>query len=626
MNSESSRLEEDARREKNWKRWGPYLTERQWATVREDYSPHGTSWDYFTYDQARSRSYRWGEDGILGICDRECRLCLSLALWNGKDQHLKERLFGVTPTQGNHGEDVKELYYYLDSTPTHSYMKALYKYPQAAFPYENLISENRKRGLTQDEYELLDTGIFNDNRYFDIFVEYAKSSPNNILVRYTICNRGNNDAELHFLPTLLFRNTWSRGREKRTPLMMNLEKEGLVAAPHPSLGNFFLSFEKATPLFTNNESNRRLLYNSDNITPYTKDAFNEFLVHKKKEAVNPKNSGSKFGAYYHLHFKPHETKTIKLHLYAKEEAPAEPFGEEFDHTFSLRKKECDDFYAEKISQELSPERKSISRQAYAGLLWSKQFYYYIIREWLEGDPSQPIPPKERLLGRNNGWKHFFARDIISMPDKWEYPWFAAWDLAFHMIPFAKIDAIFAKKQIILFLREWYMNANGALPSYEYDLSDVNPPVHAWAAFRVYKMTGKKGERDVAFLESAFQKLLINFTWWVNRKDKNNNNLFSGGFLGLDNIGVLDRSQISKFGGYLEQSDATAWMAFYCLMMLSIALELAVHNHVYEDMASKFFEHFIFIADAINEFGGTGYGMRRMAFFTTKCTKIVTRFH
>jgi len=606
--AEHQRLKEDAARTKNWKRWGPYLPERQWATVREDYSPFGNCWDYFPHDHARSRAYRWGEDGLLGITDRQCRLCFALALWNAKDPILKERLFGLTGSEGNHGEDVKELYYYLDSTPTHSYLKALYKYPQAEFPYARLIEENRRRGLGGPEYELIDSGVFNEGRYFDVSAEYAKGTANDILIRLTVSNRAPEAATLHLLPTLWFRNTWSWGpvpEECTTKPSLMLERDGLVRAHHEELGEYQLSFEgDARPLFTENETNAQRLYGYVNGSALAKDGFHEFVIHNRGDAVSAVNAGTKFAAYYKIDMHPGESKLIRLRLSAKDEAPAEAFSD-FDEIFRRRIVEADEFYEGIAPKGCDTEAKKVARQGYAGLLWSKQFYNYVIREWLNGDPAQPAPPSERHFGRNAEWKHLFNRDIISMPDKWEYPWFAAWDLAFHMIPFSKIDPHFAKKQLQLFLREWYMHPNGQIPAYEFAFGDVNPPVHAWAVWRVYKMTGPRGQRDLAFLESAFQKLMLNFTWWVNRKDAEGNNLFSGGFLGLDNIGVFDRSKPLPTGGFLQQADGTAWMGFYCLTMLSIAIELAENNPVYEDMASKFFEHFVHISDAMNSLGGTG---------------------
>ncbi len=606
--AEEKRLAEDASRGRNWKRWGSYLSERQWATVREDYSPYGNCWDYFPHDHARSRAYRWGEDGLLGITDRQCRLCFALALWNGKDPILKERLFGLTGSEGNHGEDVKELYYYLDSTPTHSYMKALYKYPQAEFPYARLVEENRRRGLSATEFELIDSGAFDDNRYFDVFAEYAKADENDILIRLTIANRGPERSALHLLPTLWFRNTWSWGKipeECTSKPTLTLDRHGVVHAHHEQLGEYLLAYEgDATPLFTDNETNAVSLYGYANGNAFAKDAFHEYIVHGRAGAVNPANTGTKFAAYYKIAIEPGQSQVVRLRLSSKKETPADSFGD-FDAVFAKRVEEADEFYDAVTPPEADEESKNVARQGYASLLWSKQFYNYVIREWLSGDPAQPSPPAERHFGRNTEWKHLFNRDIISMPDKWEYPWFAAWDLAFHMIPFSKIDPHFAKKQLNLFLREWYMHPNGQIPAYEFAFGDVNPPVHAWAVWRVYKMTGPRGQRDLAFLESAFQKLMLNFTWWVNRKDAEGNNLFSGGFLGLDNIGVFDRSKPLPTGGFLQQADGTAWMGFYCLTMLSIAIELAENNPVYEDMASKFFEHFIHISDAMNSLGGSG---------------------
>ena len=531
-----------------------------------------------------------------------------MALWNGKDPILKERLFGLTGSEGNHGEDVKECYFYLDSTPTHSYMKALYKYPQAEYPFTRLIEENRRRGLGATEFELIDAGVFDENRYFDVFAEYAKGAANDILIRITVENRGPHEATLHLLPTLWFRNTWSWGKiaeECTSKPSIELERDGLARARHEELGEYQFAYEgDATPLFTENETNAMRLWGQVNGHSYAKDAFHEYVVHGNEEATNPALTGTKFAPHYLLEIAGGQSQTLRLRLSAKDEAPAEAFAE-FDNIFAQRRREADEFYDAVSPAGMSDEARSVARQAYAGLLWSKQFYHYIIRAWLNGDSAQPLPPPERHNGRNREWAHLFSRDIISMPDKWEYPWFAAWDLAFHMIPFSKIDPDFAKKQLILFLREWYMHPNGQISAYEFAFGDVNPPVHAWAVWRVYKMTGPRGGRDRAFLESAFQKLLLNFTWWVNRKDIEGNNLFSGGFLGLDNIGVFDRSKPLPTGGFLQQADGTAWMAFYCLTMLSIALELAEMNPVYEDMASKFFEHFIGITDAMNTLGGSG---------------------
>ncbi|MBA3248213.1 MAG: glucosidase [Pyrinomonadaceae bacterium] len=613
--AEYRRLAEDTRREYNWKRWGPYLSERQWGTVREDYSPYGSCWEYFPHDHARSRAYRWGEDGLLGIADREARLCFALALWNERDPILKERLFGLTNSEGNHGEDVKECYFYLDSTPTHTYLKALYKYPQAAFPYQQLIEENRRRDNQVREFELEETGIFDDDRYFDIFAEYANATPNDILIRITVFNHGPETARLHLLPTLWFRNTWSWGRTGEgywpKPRISAISESALVAE-HTTLGEFHLEVEplasQSAPefLFTENETNAARLFGASNATPYVKDAFHEYVIHERADAVNPERTGTKAAAHYRLEVPARGSVSVHLRLYHKDETPAYSFGHNFDDIFDERIREADEFYEALVPANLSPEAKEVMRQAYAGLLWSKQFYNYIVAEWLQGDPSMPPPPARRLDGRNHDWKNLHSRDIISMPDKWEYPWFAAWDSAFHMIAFATIDPEFAKKQLVLFLREWYTHPNGQLPAYEFAFNDVNPPVHAWACWRVYKMaTDEGGKRDRLFLERVFQKLLINFTWWVNRQDVEGKQLFSGGFLGLDNIGIFDRSKPLPTGGHLEQADGTAWMAFYCGTMLSMALELAAAEPEYEDVASKFFEHFVGIVDAMNAIGDQG---------------------
>ncbi len=612
--AEALRLEADARREANWKRWGPYLSERQWGTVREDYSPDGSCWSYLTHDQARSRAYRWGEDGLMGICDRECRMCFALALWNGRDPILKERLFGLTNGEGNHGEDVKECYYYLDSTPTHSYMKALYKYPQAAFPYDSICAENRRRGGNQPEYELLDTGVFNDDRYFDVFVEYAKDAPEDILIRITVANRAPEAAIIYVLPTLWFRNTWSWGRRGEgydaRPHLEKLDASSL-RAEHDTLGRFVLRAGPAPDgedpqwLFTENETNAHRLFGL--ASTHSKDAFHEYLVHQRREAINPKPQGTKAAAVYRLMLDAKSEAVLELRLSALEQAPQEAFGEGFQATFAKRRREADEFYSHRHPEDMDDASRLVTRQAYAGLLWSKQFYHYAVREWLDGDPSQPPPPPGRRTIRNSDWLHLYNRDVISMPDKWEYPWYAAWDLAFHMMPFAKIDLEFAKQQLILMLREWYMHPNGQIPAYEFAFGDVNPPVHAWACWRVYTMSGPRGARDRRFLARVFQKLLINFTWWVNRKDVEGKHLFAGGFLGLDNIGVFDRGAPLPVGGgaHLEQADGTAWMAFYALTMLAMAIELAREDPAYEDVASKFFEHFVAIADAMNTLGGSG---------------------
>ena len=614
VGAEEQRLREDGARKRNWKRWGPYLSERQWGTVREDYSAGGDSWSDFPHEHARSRAYRWGEDGLLGISDREGRLCFALALWNGRDPILKERLFGLAGPEGNHGEDVKEEYYYLDSTPTHSYMKALYKYPLAEYPYARLVEENRSRGLAERELELADTGAFAERSYVDVIAEYAKAAPGDLLARITLANRSSARATLHVLPTLWFRNTWSWGRKgegygERPAL--SLYEDGSVRAEHATLGRMRLVAAPgpggAAPewLFTENESNKERLWGTKNASPYVKDAFHEYVVRGRQDAVNPARVGTKAAALYRLELAAGAEVTLQLRLSAEDEAPEQPFGADFRMVFEQRLREADAFYTARTPAGATEEERRVLRQGWAGLLWSKQFYCYVVKDWLAGDPAQPAPPAERRAGRNAEWRHLYNRDVISMPDKWEYPWYAAWDLAFHMIPFAAVDPQFAKDQLLLFLREWYMHPNGQIPAYEFAFGDVNPPVHAWACWRVYKITGARGARDRAFLARCFQKLLLNFTWWVNRKDAEGKNLFAGGFLGLDNIGVFDRSKPLPTGGHLEQADGTAWMAFYCATMLSMALELAKDDPAYEDMASKFFEHFVAIADAMNNLGGSG---------------------
>ncbi|HEV8125811.1 MAG TPA: hypothetical protein VGP80_16315 [Gemmatimonadales bacterium] len=610
--SESVRLREDAARTRNWKRWGPYLAERQWGTVREDYSAAGDTWEYFPHDHARSRAYRWGEDGLLGLCDREGRLCFALALWNGRDSILKERLFGLSGPEGNHREDVKEQYYYLDSTPTHSYLKALYKYPQAEYPYGRLVEESRRRGLQDPEFELLDTGVFDGDRYFDVFVEYAKASPDDILIQIRVVNRGPDAAPIHLLPTLWFRNTWSWGRsgEGYWPKPRLWAESGAIRSDHTSLGQFRLDFEPTGSglepelLFTENETNQQRLFASPNASPFVKDAFHEYLVQGKPNSVNPAREGTKAALLYRRLVPAGGEITVRLRLTEESERGATPFAR-FDAILRDRIAEADTFYQLHTPAGAGVEQERVMRQAYAGLLWSKQFYYYVVSDWLEGDPAFPPPPPERRNGPNRDWTHLFNRDVISMPDTWEYPWYASWDLAFHMVPFARIDPEFAKQQLVLLLREWYMHPNGQIPAYEFGFSDANPPVHAWACWRVYKMTGPRGKRDRLFLERVFQKLLINFTWWVNRKDVEGRHLFAGGFLGLDNIGVFDRSKPLPGGGRLEQADGTAWVAFFCSTMLSMALELASEDPAYEDVASKFFEHFVAITDAMNNLGGTG---------------------
>ena len=603
MDDERTRLDEDAQRLKNWKRWGPYLSERQWGTVREDYSAWGQVWDYFPHDHARSRVYRWGEDGLLGISDREGRLCFALALWNGTDPILKERLFGVTGNEGNHGEDVKECYFYVDNTPTHSYMKAIYKYPQKAYPYEQLLEENRRRGKHDREYELIDTGVFNESRYFDVSMEYAKNGPDDILIRLRIDNRGPEDWIAHVLPTVWFRNVWSWGRVGEgywpKPAIRQADDTHLTCEQE-TLGRYTL--EAITKperfLFTENETNHERLSGAQNGSPYVKDAFHRYVIAQETGAVNPEHSGTKAAAYYREMIPAGKGIELKFRLHTeKESGPVD-----FDAVFAQRIAETNEFYG---FNEKAPAILQAVRQAHASLLWSKQFYHFSVLQWLEGDPAQPQPPPERWNGRNSNWLHLYNRDVISMPDNWEFPWYASWDLAFHMLVFAEVDPYFAKEQLVLLLRDWYTHPSGQIPAYEFAFGDVNPPVHAWAAWRVYKITAPHGKRDRLFLERIFQKLLINFTWWVNRKDIAGKQVFAGGFLGLDNVGIFDRSKPLPNGTVLEQADGSAWMAFYCTTMLAMALELATQDPAYEDVASKFFEHFVAIADAMNALGGTG---------------------
>jgi hypothetical protein len=615
---EDQRLEEWHLHKAHWKRWGPYLSAREWGTVREDYSAGGTAWEYFPHDHARSRAYRWGEDGIGGICDILQRICFSVAMWNGRDPILKERLFGLTGNEGNHGEDVKEYYFHLDSTPTHSYMKFLYKYPQAAFPYTQLVEENRKRGRSAPEYELCDTGVFAESRYFDIFVEYAKSSDDEVLIRITAANRGPETASLYLLPTIWFRNTWSWGRESARP-QVSAANGGKISADgnmifqleEKTYGQRWLVAEGApTALFTENETNFERLFSVGNRTPYVKDGFDNYIVHGEKEAVNPAHTGTKAAAMYEQDIAPGASFSIRLKLTDKAPLAAassvKTFGPDFEKVFAARIKEADEFYASRTPQNFSADAKNVYRQAFAGLLWSKQYYHYDVTQWLQGDPAGPKPPDERCRGRNRDWRHLNNEEVLSMPDNWEFPWYASWDLAFHTIPLAMVDPDYAKSQLILLMREWYMHPNGQIPAYEWQFGDVNPPVHAWAAWRIYKIEQRiRGKGDRNFLERVFQKLLINFTWWVNRKDPDGMNVFQGGFLGLDNIGVFDRSQPLPTGGHLGQSDGTSWMGIYCLNMLAMALELAQENPAYEDIATKFFEHFVYIADAMNNRGGLG---------------------
>jgi len=627
--TESKRLAEAKQRKAPWKLWGPYLSERQWGTVREDYSAGGTAWDYFPHDHARSRAYRWGEDGIAGISDEQCRLCLSLALWNGQDPILKERFFGLTNSEGNHGEDVKELYYYLDATPTHSYLKMLYKYPQRAFPYCDLVEENagRKGDSSQPEYELLDTGIFDEDRYWDVFVEYAKAGAEDILMRVTVHNRGPETATIHLLPQLWFRNTWSWKQNTVKP-ELSLSNRGAIAARHGPLGEYTLHFEGHDEvLFCENETNAKRIFGLDDAGGYFKDALDEYIVQGNHDAVNPGQTGTKAGVLHKLAVPAGKSAQIRLRLQrtvaadvsprqtsendstrknaADSRRQPQPFAT-FDALFAQCIEEADAFYADLQGDLKDADARDVQRQAFAGMIWSKQFFYYDVAEWLKGDPGCPPPPTERRHGRNADWQHLNNADIISMPDKWEYPWYAAWDLAFHCIPLALVDADFAKHQLVLLTREWYMHPNGQLPAYEWAFGDVNPPVHAWATWRVFKMDRKQRHEidpndkgDLVFLERVFHKLMLNFTWWVNRKDAQGRNIFQGGFLGLDNIGVFDRSAPLPTGGFINQADGTSWMAMYCLNLMRIALELARHNKVYEDIATKFFEHFLQIAAAIN---------------------------
>jgi hypothetical protein len=616
MSAEQDRLDAARRQQQPWKKWGPYLSERQWGTVREDYSEAGDAWSYFTHDQARSRAYRWGEDGLAGISDDKQRLCLALALWNGKDAILKERLFGLTNSESNHGEDVKEYYFYLDSTPTHSYMKYLYKYPQAAFPYADLVETSRRRSRNEFEYELLDTGVFREDRYFDVFVEYAKQTPEDILVQVTVHNRGPDPAELHILPTLWFRNLWSwHGAADRPTLRLAPGGQGLsiVQANDPALGERYLYCAGEAPLlFTENETNTQRVFGVANRTPYVKDGINNFVVSGLAAAVNPDQTGTKVAAHYRLTIGPGQSESIRLRW--TDTAPAAlpegnghagaPFGSGFDDILQSRRREADEYYADLTPPTLTADEANVMRQALAGMLWSKQFYHYDVDKWLEERGSDPFKPTRKSAPRNDHWHHMYNGDVISMPDKWEYPWYAAWDLAFHVIALTLVDPDFGKQQLKLMLRERYMHPNGQIPAYEWNFGDVNPPVHAWSTIFTYRLEKSlTGEGDREWLKSSFQKLLLNFTWWVNRKDRSGRNVFEGGFLGLDNIGVFDRSAPLPTGGYLEQADGTAWMALFCQNMLEIAAELAMTDPDYVDMALKFVEHFLWIASAMGHMGG-----------------------
>ena len=604
LTAEQQRLQENYSAQKKWLKWGPYLSERQWGTVREDYSEHGTAWDYFPHDHARSRTYRWGEDGIAGICDEFCNLCFSLALWNGKDPIIKERLFGLTGTEGNHGEDVKELYFYLDSTPTHSYMKHLYKYPQAAYPYADLVETNRRRSKEESEYELLDTGVFEGNRYFDVFTEYAKAEDEDILIKITIHNRAEEEAALTVLPTLWLRNLWRFGLIDEKPLIAlstSNKTYGCAKVTHEKIGDYYFYFEKPERiLFTENETNTERVFGYANAAPFVKDSINRAVVDEDFDWIENKKDGTKCAPLYRLKIGGGKNAAIRLRL-SKQKKSSNPLSKEFEQVFAQRLEEADEFYASFLTADA--DLKNIQRQAFAGLLWSKQYFNIDVPRWLNGDPGQPPPPAARKTGRNSDWVSLNNEDVISMPDKWEYPWYAAWDLAFHCVPLAMLDPNFAKAQLILFLREWYMRPNGQIPAYEWAFGDVNPPVHAWSCMRVYRIEKERtGKGDLAFLKRVFQKLLLNFTWWVNRKDRNDNNVFEGGFLGLDNIGVFDRSAAIPGGGHLEQADGTSWMAMYSLNMLDMALEICQEDPTFEDVATKFLEHFVYIAESLNRMG------------------------
>lgn len=613
LTEEEKRLDADRLGHASWKLWGPYLSERQWGTVREDYSENGTAWEYFPHDHARSRTYRWGEDGIAGISDDHQCLCFALALWNGRDPILKERLFGLTGNEGNHGEDVKEYYFYLDNVPTHAYMKYLYKYPQQEFPYKELVEVNKKRTRHDFEYELLDTGIFNDDRYFDVFVEYAKESEEDILIRISVANRGPEAAKLDLLPTLWYKNIWAWDQSTPKPnlsvVSANPDFQVIHGTQHPKIADYWLyCCNPDQLLFTNNETNSARIFNFPNASAYVKDGINDYIVNGKRDCVDPSKQGTKAAVHYKLTIEPGETAIVKLRL-SNNGSVSNPFDAGFDNTFKQRIKEADEFYFQITPYNLPEDMRNIQRQAFAGLLWNKQYYHYPVQRWLDGDPTQPPPPEGHLKGRNCQWWSLNAANIFSMPDKWEYPWFAAWDLAFHTVSLAMIDPEFAKQQLMLLTREWYMYPNGQIPAYEWAFSDVNPPVHAWAAYRVYNIERKRyGREDRDFLEGIFQKLVLNFTWWVNRKDADGRNIFEGGFLGLDNIGAFDRTLGPPSGGILEQPDGTGWMGMYSLNLLQISLELAFKDHVYEDMATKFFEHFVYIADAINNIGGHSCGL------------------
>jgi hypothetical protein len=604
-NAEQARLDEARAGTAPWKKWGPYLSERQWGTVREDYSESGDAWNYFSHDDARSRAYRWGEDGLAGISDDRQLLCFALALWNGQDPILKERLFGLTNSEGNHGEDVKEYYFYLDATPTHSYLKYLYKYPQAAYPYDELVRGNHERTRSEQEYELIDTGVFDDDRYFDVFVEYAKAGPEDLLIQITVHNRGAKPATLHLAPTLWFRNTWSWGGKVPRPILRQAAP-GVIAASHAELGERFLHADGAVELlFTENETNTERLVHVPNRTPFVKDAIHNYLVHGRKDAVNPERTGTKATAHATLTVDAHAAATMRLRL--SEARSKDAFGKAFDQTMATRRKEADEFFATVIPPSLTPDAATVMRQAIAGMIWSKQFYYYDVDRWLEERGAGVFKVGKATAPRNEHWHHMYNADVISMPDKWEYPWYAAWDLAFHTLALSLVDVEFAKQQLDLMLRSQYLHPNGQLPAYEWNFGDVNPPVHAWATMFIYRLEKeKRGKGDLDWLEGSFLKLLLNFTWWVNRKDRSGSNVFEGGFLGLDNIGVFDRSAPLPTGGYLDQADGTAWMALYCQNMLEIAAELALERPAYVELVRKFVEHVLWITSSMLHAGdGTG---------------------
>jgi hypothetical protein len=600
MNEEQNRLKDFV-----WKKWGPYVSDRQWGTVREDYSANGDAWNYITHDMARSKAYRWGEEGIGGICDHDQTLCFAVAFWNKKDPIIKERYFGLSNPEGNHGEDVKELYYYLDNTPTHSYQKMLYKYPQQEYPYGWLVDENKKRGRNTPEFELIDTGVFNEDAYFDVFIEYAKNSPTDILIKITVNNHGINDAPINVLPTVWFRNTWAWGYDDYKPELL-ADSHGVIEIYHRDSGQLWLNGEgEPELLFCDNDSNTKKLYNYDDGKLFYKDGINDHIVNGA-ETVNPKKTGTKASINYDITVPAQKSVTLRLRLSDN----ASNAFDDFDAIFDARKKEADIFYADIQAHTTDEDRKMVQRQAFAGMLWSKQFYYYDVNHWLNGDPAEPAPPGQRLNGRNSKWRHLNTKDVISMPDKWEYPWFAAWDLAFHCLPLSTVDMNFAKFQLTLLVRDWYMHPNGQLPAYEWDFGDTNPPVHAMITWRIYQKdkAANNGKGDTYFLERIFHKLMLNFTWWVNRKDASGSNIFEGGFLGLDNIGVFDRNIRLPDGQHLEQSDSTSWMATYSLNLLRIAAELALTNKAYNDIASKFFEHFIYIAGAMSSLGADKQGL------------------